>query len=184
MKVKIGNSIPEVKEWPTNERSHPSMNLSSNANKLCWITVPPKLNPFHSSILSLNVGDRASITCSVIKGDIPLTITWKKDGRAIDPSQRMSVTQVDQYNSILVIENLSADHTGNYSCVVRNTASETEGSQALLVNGNQAVQMSNLLTCVFFFSFLFPFPLNSTTHYYHCTTTYHHRYFVYLVKKL
>uniref|UniRef100_A0A182TBL3 Ig-like domain-containing protein n=1 Tax=Anopheles maculatus TaxID=74869 RepID=A0A182TBL3_9DIPT len=96
--------------------------------------VPPKLNPFHSSILSLNVGDRASITCSVIKGDIPLTITWRKDGRPIDPTQRMSVTQVDQYNSILLIENLSADHTGNYSCVVRNTAAETEGHQSLLVN--------------------------------------------------
>lgn len=135
---------------------NPHTNLSAHANKHCKISVPPKLNPFHSSILSLNVGDRASITCSVIKGDIPLTINWRKDGRPIDPSQRMSVTQVDQYNSILVIENLSADHTGNYSCVVRNTASETEGSQSLLVNGNRVVLIPNN-THVFFFLFLFSF---------------------------
>ncbi|XP_058457694.1 cell adhesion molecule Dscam2 isoform X15 [Malaya genurostris] len=115
--------------WARNKQGH-----SARRSGEVTVIVPPKLNPFHSSILSLNVGDRASITCSVIKGDVPLTITWRKDGRPIDPSQRMSVTQVDQYNSILVIENLSADHTGNYSCVVRNTASETEGSQALLVN--------------------------------------------------
>ncbi|XP_055627632.1 cell adhesion molecule Dscam2 isoform X6 [Toxorhynchites rutilus septentrionalis] len=115
--------------WARNKQGH-----SARRSGEVTVIVPPKLNPFHSSILSLNVGDRASITCSVIKGDIPLTITWRKDGRPIDPSQRMSVTQVDQYNSILVIENLSADHTGNYSCVVRNSASETEGSQSLLVN--------------------------------------------------
>uniref|UniRef100_A0A182N231 Ig-like domain-containing protein n=1 Tax=Anopheles dirus TaxID=7168 RepID=A0A182N231_9DIPT len=117
--------------WARNKQGHSARRSGEVA-----VIVPPKLNPFHSSILSLNVGDRASITCSVIKGDIPLTITWRKDGRPIDPTQRMSVTQVDQYNSILLIENLSADHTGNYSCVVRNTAAETEGHQSLLVNGN------------------------------------------------
>lgn len=83
------------------------------------------------------MGDRASLTCSVVKGDLPLTITWRKDGRPIDPSQlSMSIKHVDQYNSILVIENLGSDHTGNYSCCVRNLAAEVENSQSLLVNGN------------------------------------------------
>lgn len=66
----------------------------------------------------------------------PLTITWRKDGRPIDPSQHMSIKHVDQYNSILVIENLGSDHTGNYSCCVRNAAAQVENSQSLLVNGN------------------------------------------------
>lgn len=99
------------------------------------ITVPPKLNPFHTSMIQLNVGDRASITCSVVKGDTPLTIIWRKDGHAIDPTQRIQVNLVDQYNSLLVIDNLQAEHTGNYSCVVRNSAAEVEGTQGLLVNG-------------------------------------------------
>lgn len=81
-------------------------------------TVPPKLNPFLSTVLQLNVGDRASLTCSVIKGDLPLTITWRKDNRIIDASQQISIKQVDHYNSILVIENLGPDHTGNYTCSV------------------------------------------------------------------
>jgi Down syndrome cell adhesion molecule-like protein 1 len=81
------------------------------------------------------VGDRASITCSVIKGDTPLNVRWLKNGAPIDPSQRIVMTQVDQYNSILVIEHLSAAHSGNYSCVVSNPAAEVESSQALLVNG-------------------------------------------------
>lgn len=95
--------------------------------------------PFHASVVSLNVGDRASITCSVVKGDTPLAITWQKDGRALDPAHRVQVTQVDQYNSILVIENLQADHSGNYSCVVSNMAAEVEGTQGLLVNGKSHI---------------------------------------------
>jgi Down syndrome cell adhesion molecule-like protein 1 len=91
-------------------------------------------------MLSLNVGDRASITCSVQKGDTPLHIKWLKNGILIDPSQRISVTQVDQFNSILVIEHLQASHSGNYSCVVSNQAAEVESSQALLVNGKKKSQ--------------------------------------------
>lgn len=109
----------------------------NNQIKQFCLSVPPKINPFHSTILSLNVGDRASITCSVIKGDTPLNVKWLKNGVLIDPSQRISITQVDQYNSILVIEHLSASHSGNYSCVVSNPAAEVESTQALLVNGKE-----------------------------------------------
>lgn len=105
---------------------------------MIFSTVPPKLNPFPSTVLQLlNVGDRASLTCSVIKGDLPLTITWRKDNRIIDASQHISIKQVDHYNSILVIENLGPDHTGNYSCHVRNSAAEVEIAQSLLVNGKE-----------------------------------------------
>lgn len=106
--------------------------------------MPPKINPFHSTTLLLNVGDRASITCSVIKGDTPLSVKWLKNGVLIDPSQRISVTQVDQYNSILLIEQLSASHSGNYSCVVSNPAAEVESTQALLVNGKKSLRKSLL----------------------------------------
>lgn len=99
--------------------------------------MPPKLNPFQSTVLQLNVGDRASLTCSVIKGDLPLTITWRKDNRIIDASQHISIKQVDHFNSILVIENLGPDHSGNYTCSTRNSAAEVEISQSLLVNGKE-----------------------------------------------
>lgn len=73
----------------------------------------------------------------MIKGDTPLNVKWLKNGVLIDPSQRISITQVDQYNSILVIEHLSASHSGNYSCVVSNAAADVESTQALLVNGKK-----------------------------------------------
>lgn len=111
------------------------------------IAVPPKLSPFTSDITQ-HVGERASLTCSVTKGDLPLTIAWLKDGRPLDASQRMSITQVDQFNSILLIESLSPDHSGNYSCVARNLAAEVSRTQQLMVNGN--LRPRALCLCPFF----------------------------------
>lgn len=51
----------------------------------------------------------------------------------------MSVSQVDQYTSILLIESLTPEHNGNYSCVVRNLAAEVSHTHQLVVNGNQRV---------------------------------------------
>lgn len=52
------------------------------------------------------------------------------------PSERVTVTNMDQYNSILMIESLSPDHNGNYSCVARNLAAEVSHTQRLVVHGN------------------------------------------------
>lgn len=52
------------------------------------------------------------------------------------PSERVTVTNVDQFNSILMIESLSPDHNGNYSCVARNLAAEVSHTQQLVVHGN------------------------------------------------
>lgn len=106
---------------------------------MCLISVPPKVSPFYAED-TLHVGDRASLTCSVTKGDLPLTITWHKDGRSIDSNQlvSMSVSNVDQFTSILLIESLAQEHNGNYSCVVRNLAAEVSHTHQLVVNGNLA----------------------------------------------
>ncbi|CAH1132457.1 unnamed protein product [Ceutorhynchus assimilis] len=97
------------------------------------VIVPPKISPFYAAS-AMHVGDRASLTCSVTKGDLPLTITWTKDNRILSPGSSVSITQVDQFTSILVIESLSPEHNGNYSCVVRNAAAEVAHTQQLAVN--------------------------------------------------
>lgn len=97
-------------------------------------TVPPKISPF-STDRTLHLGERASLTCSVTKGDAPLTVTWLKDGKPLDPKHHLAVQQVDQFNSILLIESLSPEHNGNYSCVARNPAAEVVHTQRLVVNG-------------------------------------------------
>lgn len=130
--------------------------------------VPPKLSPFGPP-LSLHVGERASMTCSVVSGDQPLSLLWLKDGRPlsqpVDPmagpvvgpmaggrpqgraqgrgqlgqghqaGPRVIQNRVDQYNSILLIESLSPEHNGSYTCSASNQAAEVSQAQELLVNG-------------------------------------------------
>lgn len=100
-----------------------------------FITVPPKISPFFAN-RDLHLGERTSLTCSVTRGDQPIRITWLKDGRALGPSERVSITNVDQYNSMLMIESLSPDHNGNISCLVANNAGSTSYSATLVVHGN------------------------------------------------
>ncbi|XP_045464508.1 Down syndrome cell adhesion molecule-like protein Dscam2 isoform X3 [Harmonia axyridis] len=114
--------------WARNKQGHSARRSGEVA-----VIVPPKVSPFYTEE-TLHVGDRASLTCSVTKGDLPLTISWHKDGNMVQPSHSMSVTQVDQFTSILVIESLTPDHNGNYTCIVRNAAAEVSHMQQLLVN--------------------------------------------------
>ncbi|XP_017879717.1 Down syndrome cell adhesion molecule-like protein Dscam2 isoform X2 [Ceratina calcarata] len=97
------------------------------------VIVPPKISPFTED-RDVNVGERITLTCSVTRGDLPLTISWLKNGRSMGPSERVTVTNMDQYNSILMIESLSPDHNGNYSCVARNLAAEVSRTQRLVVH--------------------------------------------------
>ncbi|XP_047115646.1 Down syndrome cell adhesion molecule-like protein Dscam2 [Schistocerca piceifrons] len=114
--------------WARNKQGHVARRSGEVA-----VIVPPKLSPFTSD-RTQHVGERASLTCSVTRGDLPLTISWFKDGRSADSMPRVSVTRVDQFNSILLIESLSPDHNGNYSCVARNQAAEVSHTQQLMVN--------------------------------------------------
>lgn len=108
-----------------------------------FLSVPPKVSPFYIED-NLHIGDRVSLTCSVTKGDLPLTISWRKDGRIMNPSHHVSITAVDQFTSILAIEKLSSDHNGNYSCVVSNMVAEVSHSHPLVVNGNWARRVAHI----------------------------------------
>ncbi|KAK2583617.1 hypothetical protein KPH14_009555 [Odynerus spinipes] len=114
--------------WARNKQKHSARRSGDVA-----VIVPPKISPFTAD-RDLHLGERTTLTCSVTRGDLPLTISWLKDGRSMGPSERVTVTNVDQYNSILMIESLSPDHNGNYSCVARNLAAEVSHTQRLVVH--------------------------------------------------
>ncbi|XP_011331008.2 Down syndrome cell adhesion molecule-like protein Dscam2 isoform X2 [Ooceraea biroi] len=114
--------------WARNKQGHSARRSGDVA-----VIVPPKISPFTAD-RDLHLGERTTLTCSVTRGDLPLSITWLKDGRSMGPSERVTVTNMDQYNSILMIESLSPDHNGNYSCVARNVAAEVSRTQRLVVH--------------------------------------------------
>jgi hypothetical protein len=72
----------------------------------------------------------------VSQGDLPLRLTWLKDGENLLSSSSVNISYLDQYTSILSITSLSQMHTGNYTCVAGNQADEVKFTAILLVKGN------------------------------------------------
>ncbi|XP_014485965.1 PREDICTED: Down syndrome cell adhesion molecule-like protein Dscam2 isoform X3 [Dinoponera quadriceps] len=58
-------------------------NFTSHRTVEVRVLVPPKITPF-SFARDLNVGDRTSVQCVVVTGDLPLTFTWLKDNVPIE----------------------------------------------------------------------------------------------------
>lgn len=76
-----------------------------------------------------------SASCSISKGDIPLTIFWTFNGQTVDNGNGVIVSLVNKRLSTLSIESLEAKHAGNYTCIATNAAGEARQTSILQVNG-------------------------------------------------
>jgi len=81
------------------------------------------------------------VTCSVKRGDPPLTIAWLKDARPLQnlglhDDLDLTIQDNEEFSSVLGIRSVSSRHSGNYTCVVRNPAQTVTYTAQLLVTGN------------------------------------------------
>ncbi|GLG93723.1 Tyrosine-protein phosphatase Lar, partial [Gryllus bimaculatus] len=115
------------------------------------VLVPPKITPF-SFARDLNVGDRTSVQCVVVTGDLPLSFTWLKDNQGSPTSTSIStststshshshippmdinIRQYDDFTSALTIGSITWAHSGNYTCHVANDAATVTHTAQLQVN--------------------------------------------------
>lgn len=74
------------------------------------------------------------MSCSVISGEPPLSFSWMKNGKAIETDDKIQIRQYEDV-SILVIEPLTHNSNGNYTCVVKNSYGADEFTLPLLVKG-------------------------------------------------
>ena len=98
--------------------------------------VAPQIASFSFGEESINAGDLASVQCTVTKGDFPLEITWMFDNHPIE-SQRLDIVISNSGTRLkhLTIENVSAKHAGEYTCIASNAAGSVSRSALLNVNG-------------------------------------------------
>ena len=123
---------------------------------LATYTVPPQIAPF-SFNKDLSEGVRAQVTCMIEKGDPPFSITWSKDRETIptigpgvvsytrystgNGGQQgggpagLKATSIDVHSSMIVLERVTANHTGNYTCHARNSVAEVQHTAELVVRG-------------------------------------------------
>lgn len=146
-----GNRRPRPSR-PLPARSHPN-SLSLPLSRF-WLVprlvlpVPPRIAPF-SFNKDLSEGVRAQVTCVIEKGDPPFTIAWLKDAEPVSTSASpgLKVIGIDAHSSTIVVERLTARHTGNYSCVARNAVAEVDFTAELVVSG-KALVLAWCMTCM------------------------------------
>lgn len=86
--------------------------------------------------------------CSVSQGTPPLFFTWSKNEHAItNQADRLQLKKVADSISLLIIDSITKDDTGNYSCTVRNAFGEDSLTARLLIRGKNAfylLKISNI----------------------------------------
>ena len=97
--------------------------------------VLPTIFPFDFGEDPVDSLDTVSVSCVVSKGDTPIEIQWHFNGRKIHSNDGILISKASQKNSILTIESARARHAGNYTCLAKNKAGQTEHSSELKVIG-------------------------------------------------
>lgn len=67
-------------------------------------------------------------------GTPPISVTWKRNGVNITPSQRCNVTTTDK-SSILEIPNTAVEDAGQYNCYIENASGKDSCSAQILILG-------------------------------------------------
>ncbi|XP_076173876.1 Down syndrome cell adhesion molecule 1 isoform X15 [Ptiloglossa arizonensis] len=100
------------------------------------VMVGPQLLPIAFNAEVANSGDSVSVPCSILKGDMPMDISWAFNGVPIDASKDASitVTRISKHLSTLSIDGVSARHAGDYACSASNLAGSVSRSATLTVN--------------------------------------------------
>ncbi|CAG0885273.1 unnamed protein product [Cyprideis torosa] len=101
------------------------------------VQVSPEIMPFTfgNGVDPFEEGSLAQVSCLVIKGDEPLTISWHFHGKNVTSQESIATLKVGGRTSILTIERTLAAHSGTYTCVAKNLIGETSASAELRVNG-------------------------------------------------
>ncbi|CAG4976359.1 unnamed protein product [Parnassius apollo] len=92
---------------------------------------PPKISPFMFSS-ELTEGSAVQVLCGVSSGDKPMYFSWLKDGHPIPTDLQIEEKSLNEF-SLLMFSDLTARHSGDYTCSVSNHASTANYTATLSV---------------------------------------------------
>lgn len=99
------------------------------------LTAPPQILPFDFGESSVNSGDMISATCTVNKGDFPINIEWTLNSKPLEVYSGIKTIRSNKRISILSIDAVSEENSGQYTCNASNVAGNVSYSTDLFVNG-------------------------------------------------
>ncbi|XP_076034195.1 cell adhesion molecule Dscam1-like isoform X3 [Oratosquilla oratoria] len=106
----------------------------ARANLHVSVMVPPHIDEHMFQLKSgFAAGSRARIMCVVASGDLPLTFSWRHNGRPIQPGPTVTVRSLDELTSVLLFTSLRQEDGGNYTCTATNAVASDSKTAKLIV---------------------------------------------------
>jgi len=99
----------------------------------------PKLLPFSFGDGPVNAGESVQLSCSVAKGDKPMSITWSFYGEELSSRMGITTQMIGDTTNFLSIPLVSPSNRGNYTCVAKNSAGFDSFTYQLMVNGTNYI---------------------------------------------
>ena len=97
---------------------------------------PPEMLPLNFGKEINNEGDFAQLTCIIVSGDEPLSLSWSFHGRDVSAADLgVKIMNVGSRTSLLIIESVGHRHSGAYTCKAHNFAGSSSQTADLKVNG-------------------------------------------------
>ncbi|XP_049878949.1 Down syndrome cell adhesion molecule-like protein Dscam2 [Pectinophora gossypiella] len=104
---------------------------SASADVHVLVLSPPQISPFSFSP-ELSAGARPRVLCGVVAGERPLSFAWLKDAAPLPRHLHIEETSMEDF-SMLKFAELTAQHSGNYTCRVTNRAASVDYTATLNV---------------------------------------------------
>ena len=97
---------------------------------------PPEMLPLNFGKEINNEGDFAQLTCIIVSGDEPLSLSWSFHGRDVSAADLgVKIMNVGSRTSLLIIGSVGHRHSGAYTCKAQNFAGSSSQTADLKVNG-------------------------------------------------
>ena len=92
--------------------------------------------PFSFGEGAFHAGQSATLQCSILQGDLPLTLSWLFNGDPIPATHpEISTAMFGKRATMLSIDAVSGNHAGNFTCEGKNAAGKASYMAELIVNG-------------------------------------------------
>lgn len=116
--------------------------IDSQFTFLIVLIVLPQIVPFNFGQEQIYLDESVTATCSITKGDLPLTVWWTLKNSLSNVKYNLTsndgviISRNSQKFSVLSIEAVKARHMGNYTCHAMNKAGVIQHSAYLEINGD------------------------------------------------
>ncbi|XP_076334942.1 cell adhesion molecule Dscam1-like isoform X4 [Tachypleus tridentatus] len=99
----------------------------------------PRIQPF-SFLQKAELGTHVRVTCGLLKGTLPVTFIWKKNGKILQMVNDKVRLLPQEGFVVLEVKNVDANDNGNYTCIAKNAAGSDSFTSLLTVEDPPTIQ--------------------------------------------